>query len=86
MNALNSTVLSTFGREVTYSPVSGDPVTIRAIVDTAREAEEAVPGIYAVLFLRLGDLPKPPERGDQVSIDTTLYKVPMLPAARLART
>lgn len=75
IGGLNTTALSVFGREITYLPSAGEAVTVRAIVETARQTEETVAGVYAMLFLRLADLPKPPERGDEVSIDTTLYKV-----------
>ena len=75
LNGLNATVLGTFGREVVYSPQAGAPSSIRAVVETAKETEDATPGVYAVLFLRLGDLPWPPERGDMVAIDDIPYKV-----------
>ena len=75
LNALNSTALGTFGREVSYGPSSGETIAIRAIVEVPRETEDTAPGVYAVLFLRLKDLPQPPERGDVVSIDSRDYKV-----------
>ena len=75
LNSLNNTILGTFGREVTYSPSTGVAVTIQAIVETAKETEDAAPGVYAVLFLRLADLPQAPERGDEVAVDNLLYKV-----------
>ncbi len=75
LGTLNSTAVGVFGREVSYLPSTGEARTIQAIVETAKQAEETAPGIYAVLFIRLADLPKPPERGDEVSIDSMLYKV-----------
>ena len=75
LNGLNTTILGAFGREVTYSPSTGVAVPIQAIVETAKETEDAAPGVYAVLFLRLADLPQAPARGDEVSIDNLLYKV-----------
>ena len=75
LSGLNATVLGTFGREVLYSPSAGAAISIRAIVETARETEDATPGVYALLFLRLGDLPQPPERGDSAAIDGISYKV-----------
>jgi hypothetical protein len=75
LNGLNTTVLGAFGREVAYTATTGDTVSIRAVVETAKETEDAAPGVYAVLFLRLGDLPRPPERGDRVVIDGLSYKV-----------
>ena len=74
-DALNITVLGAFGREVVYMPQAGDPLTVRAIFESTREAEENAPGVYAVLFVRAGDLPQPPERGDEVTVDGVTYKV-----------
>ncbi len=75
LDGLNTTVLGAFGREVAYTATTGDTVSISAVVETAKETEDATPGVYAVLFLRLGDLPWPPKRGDTVVIDNTFYKV-----------
>jgi hypothetical protein len=72
---LNTTVLSAFGREVEYLPSAGEAIAIQGIVETAREIEDSTPGVYALLFLRLADLPRPPERGDEVAIDGHSYKV-----------
>lgn len=33
------------------------------------------PGVYAVLFVRLTDLPGEPQRGDEVEVDAVRYKV-----------
>jgi len=74
-NALNTSVLGAFGREVVYTPQAGAPVTVRAIFESTREAEENSPGVYAVLFVRAGDFPQPPERGDEVTVDPSTYKV-----------
>ncbi len=71
---LNSATLNTFGREVVYRlPASG--MTIRAIFQPTQQGEENAPGVYAVLFIRLSDLPQPPARGDEVMVDASLYKV-----------
>jgi hypothetical protein len=75
MGALNVACLATFGRELTYRPTEGSPLTITGIVDTGSRLEETSPGTYAVLFLRLSDLPQPPRCGDEVEIDGTGYKV-----------
>lgn len=74
-NALNTSVLGAFGREVVYTPQVGGPVTVRAIFESTREPEENAPGVYAVLFVRAGDLPQPAERGDEVTVDGVTYKV-----------
>jgi hypothetical protein len=75
LNSLNTAALTAFGREVTYSPQTSAPVMIRAIFQPSHEAEENSPGVYGVLFIRLGDLAQQPARGDEVSIDSVLYKV-----------
>ena len=69
MGALNAACLAAFGREVTYSPAAGAPVTVTGMLETGVRLEETAPGIYAVLFLRRADLPQPPQRGDEVEID-----------------
>ncbi len=72
---LNAAVVETFGREVVYLPEAGGQAAVRAVFQPAREAEDASPGVYAVLFVRLADLPAAPVRGDQVEIEGTRYKV-----------
>ena len=74
-DALNTSVLGAFGREVVYLPQAGGQATIKAIFEPAGQAEENSPGVYAVLFVRVGDLPLAPERGDEVTVDSLAYKV-----------
>ena len=74
-DALNTTVLGAFGREVVYTPQAGEPATVRGIFESTREPEENAPGVYAVLFVRARDLPQPPERGEEVTVDEVTYKV-----------
>ncbi len=75
VNNLNATVVETFGREVLYLPESGGEVSVRAVFQPTREAEDALPGVYAVLFVRVADLPAAPVRGDEVEIGGVRYKV-----------
>jgi hypothetical protein len=72
---LNAAVVDTFGRAVLYLPEAGGQAAIRAVFQPAREAEDASPGVYAVLFVRLADLPAAPVRGDEVEIGSIRYKV-----------
>jgi len=72
---LDAAVVKTFGREVLYLPEAGGQAAIRAVFQPAREAEDASPGVYAVLFVRLADLPAVPVRGDEVEIEGVRYKV-----------
>jgi hypothetical protein len=72
---LDAAVVKTFGREVLYLPEAGGQAAIRAVFQPARESEDASPGVYAVLFVRLADLPAAPVRGDEVEVGSVLYKV-----------
>src|ERR1700693_4094242 len=76
-NALNTSVVSTFGTEVLYTPADSNVAaqTVRGILETPRTEEEAPLGMFAILFLRLPDLPAPPTRGDEVTVDQLTYKV-----------
>ncbi|QOY88192.1 head-tail joining protein [Paludibaculum fermentans] len=75
LNGLNGTVLGSFGREVAYLPQTGSQAAIRGIFENTREAQENVPGVYAVLFVRLADFAQQPARGDEVLVDGVTYKV-----------
>jgi len=75
MDALSNAALAAFAREVTYVPQVGAPFTVRAISEAPHQAEDSSPGTYTVLFLRLADLPQPPERGDEVRMGDSVYKV-----------
>lgn len=76
VDSLNASVVDTFGREVQYVPAaSGVATTIKAIFEATSEAEEKSPGVFARLFLRVGDLAGAPARGDAVVVDGVPYKV-----------
>ena len=75
VSGLNAAVVSTFGREVLYLPEAGGQAAVRAVFQLAREADDSSPGAYAVLFVRLADLPGAPVRGDEVEIGGVRYKV-----------
>jgi hypothetical protein len=75
VSGLNGAVVNTFGREVLYLPDAGGQATVRAVFQAVREAEDASPGVYVVLFLRLADLAAAPVRGDEVEIGGARYKV-----------
>ncbi|MCC6395033.1 MAG: hypothetical protein IT167_30865 [Bryobacterales bacterium] len=72
---MNAAVVNAFGREVLYLPEAGGHATVRAVFQAVREAEDASPGVYAVLFVRLADLAAAPVRGDEVEIGGIRYKV-----------
>jgi hypothetical protein len=75
VSRVDEACLRVFGREVIYSPEAGGEVTVRAIFNPTREAEGSAPGVYAVAFCREVDLPAPPVRGDEVTVDGMVYKV-----------
>jgi hypothetical protein len=75
VSRLDEACLRVFGREVLYLPEVGGQAVVRAVFQPAREAEDTSPGVYAVLFVRLADLPAAPVRGDEVEIDGVRYKV-----------
>lgn len=72
---MDEACLRVFGKDVTYLPQAGGQITIRGVFESTREPEEASPGVYAVLFVRLADLPTAPLRGDEVEVGGTTYKV-----------
>jgi len=75
VSRVDEACLRVFGRDVVYSPEAGGEATIRAIFNPTRESEETAPGVYAVVFCREVDLPAPPVRGDEVTVDGAMYKV-----------
>jgi hypothetical protein len=72
---MDEACLRVFGKDVTYLPQAGGQATIRGVFESTREPEDASPGVYAVLFVRLANLPAAPLRGDEVVIDGATYKV-----------
>ena len=75
VSRMDEACLRVFGREVIYLPEAGGQATLRAVFQPTRETENAAPGVYAVLFVRMADLPAVPARGDEVEIGGTRYKV-----------
>jgi len=60
---------------VTYTTRLGVSSTIRGILETGIEAEEKAPGVYAALFVRSASFVSPPQRGEEITIGTALYKI-----------
>jgi len=75
VDGLNEQVLSAFGQQVTYTPQAGEPFTVPGILDRGARPEDAMPGMYALLFVRAAAFAQPPERGDEVTVDGSTYKV-----------
>jgi hypothetical protein len=75
VDKLNEQVLATFGQQVTYSPQGSTPFPVTGILETANRAEDSAPGTYAVLFVKASAFGQPPERGDEVTVGNSVYKV-----------
>ncbi|HZV03905.1 MAG TPA: hypothetical protein VE999_02335 [Gemmataceae bacterium] len=75
VSRVDEACLRVFGREITYLREAGGQTLVHAVFQPAREAEDASPGVYAVLFVRAADLPTAPVRGDEVEIGGIRYKV-----------
>ncbi len=72
---IDEACLRAFGHEIVYLPEAGGQASIRAVFQPPRESEDASPGVYAVIFVRLADLPAAPARGDEAIIESARYKV-----------
>ncbi len=67
--------LRAFALPLTYTPQAGEAFTVRAILDTGVRQEDAAPGAYALLFVRAADFAEPPTWGDEVTVNSSVYKV-----------
>ena len=68
------------GAEVLYRPKSGGAFTIRGVFDDSAQAvdpdtEQIVSSNLYTLGIKFDDLPKRPEKGDQVKFKGQLYRV-----------
>jgi hypothetical protein len=72
---MDQACLQAFGADLVFMPQAGEQVAIRGIFQPVREPEDAAPGVYAVLFVRLDDFPDPPVRGDEFEIQGSRYKI-----------
>jgi hypothetical protein len=73
--ALNEACLAAFGQVVTYTPQNGVAFTLTGILELGARREDAAPGTYALLFAKASAFTQPPERGDEVTVSTAIYKV-----------
>ena len=72
---LNDQVLAAFGTQVTYTPQLGVAFTLTGILELGARREDAAPGTYALLFAKATAFSSPPDRGDEVTVGTAIYKV-----------
>jgi hypothetical protein len=75
VGAQDDACLRAFGRNVTYTSQAGVSAVIRGIVDRGVEAEESDRGVYAGLFTKASAFSSPPVRGDEITVDTSVYKI-----------
>jgi hypothetical protein len=74
-SSMDAACIRAFGRDVLFLPEAGGQSSVRGIFQRTVEAEDASPGVYAVLFVRSSDLPAAPQRGDEVEVSGARYKV-----------
>ncbi len=73
---LDDACLRSFGAQVTYTPQNGGAAfSLTGILDVGARREDAAPGAYALLFAKTSAFPQPPERGDEVTVGNSIYKV-----------
>lgn len=70
---LDRVCLRAFGTDLVYMPEAGGAYQVRGIFQRSAEPEDSVPGTYAVVFVRVEDLPDAPIRGDRIVINGDLY-------------
>ena len=81
VNAMDIACLATFGTPVTFTPQDGSGAQqITGIIQTPAMAEDYVPGsvqgtAVVRLFVRFADITPPPQGGDTVTINGTVYDV-----------
>ena len=75
VGAQDDACLRAFGRDVTYTPQAGVSFVVRGILDTGVEPEELDRGVYAGLFTKASAFSSPPVRGDEITVDNSVYKV-----------
>jgi hypothetical protein len=79
VGGVNKSCLGSFGREFTFTPASSsEPITITGILEAGAEQEETAPGdgsTYARLWINAADISPAPQRGDEISSATTVYKI-----------
>ncbi len=73
---LTDAYLRAFGTQFTYTPQNGSAAfSLTGILDVGARREDAAPGTYALLFARSAVFPQPPDRGDEVTVGNSIYKV-----------
>jgi len=71
----NAAILAAFGQPVSYQQGASDPFTIIGILDRRTDEQRHPDTVYARLFVALSSFSAPPDRGDEVTVDSALYTV-----------
>ena len=71
----NAALLAAFGQPVSYQQGAGDPFTVIGILDKRSDEQRHPDTVYARLFVVLSGFLLPPDHGDVVTVDGTLYTV-----------
>jgi hypothetical protein len=79
-SGLNKSCLSSFGQQLVFTPQApgAEPSTITGILETGVELEQTAPGdgsIYVRLWLNSSAIVPAPQKGDEISSATTVYKI-----------
>jgi hypothetical protein len=70
-----SQTIDILGRDITYTPITGDPVEIKGLFDNAYVEIDGMMSLKAILRIDLADLALLPAKGDEVTIASTDYAV-----------
>ena len=75
VSAQDDAFLRACGRDVIHPSQAGASSVIRGILDKGVEAEETDRGVYAGLFTKASSFSSPPQRGDEITVDSSVYKI-----------
>ena len=64
-----------FGDLVIYTDRLGTTVSLTGVVDTGVQLEGLAPGVYAILSIGENSISPPPESGEEITIDGSIYKI-----------
>ena len=71
----NAAILAAFGQPVSYQQGAGDPFTVIGILDKRTDEQRHPDALYARLFVALSGFSVPPDHGDEVTVEGSLYIV-----------
>jgi hypothetical protein len=71
----NAAILAAFGRPVSYQQGAGAPFAVIGILDKRTDEQRQPDAVYARLFVALSGFSKPPDHGDELTVDGAVYTV-----------